>query len=72
MKINDTKTLGILIKERRKELHYTQQIVSDYTGLSKSFISDIENGKKSSEIGKTIYLMNSLGIDFIVNKRGTQ
>lgn len=70
MTIYDTKTLGQMIKDRRRELNYTQQVVSDYTGLSKSFISDIENGKKSAEIEKVIYLINSLGMDLDVTPRG--
>lgn len=70
MTIYDTKTLGKLIRDRRKELNYTQETVSNYTGLSKSFISDVENGKKSAEIEKIIYLINSLGMDFNVEPRG--
>lgn len=72
MKVNDTKTLGQLIRQRRKELGHTQQTISEYTGFSTSFISDVENGKRTVEIDKTIFLMNSLGIDFIVQYRGSK
>lgn len=71
MTIQNTKALGQLIKDRRKELHYTQETVSNYTGLSKSFISDVENGKKSAEIEKIIYLLNSLGMDLNIVTRGS-
>lgn len=72
MTIYDTKTLGKLIRDRRKYLGYTQETVSNYTNLSKSFISDVENGKKSAEIEKIIYLINSLGMDINVEPRGSK
>ena len=70
MKINDTKSFGDVIKERRKKLGYTQKYISDVTGISASFISDLENGKSTIEIGKAIYLANLLGIDVVLNERG--
>ncbi|SHK93605.1 helix-turn-helix domain-containing protein [Hespellia stercorisuis] len=70
MKIVDAKTLGQAIRNRRKELNYTQAFLSHFSGLSVSFISDLENGKVSCEIGKTIFLLNILGLDCIVTNRG--
>ena len=70
MKITDAKSLGQAIKARRKELNYTQAYVSEFTGLSVTFISDLERGKPTAEIGKTIYLINILGMDLSVEKRG--
>ena len=54
MKITDTASLGNAIRSRRKELNYTQGYISEITGLSISFLSDLENGKPTAEIGKTI------------------
>lgn len=70
MKIIDSKALGEAIRKRRKELGYTQAYLSDFTGFSVSFISDLERGKATAEIGKTIYLINLLGLDLEVEKRG--
>ena len=56
--------------KRRKKLGYTQKYISDVTGISASFISDLENGKSTTEIGKAIYLANLLGIDVVLNERG--
>jgi len=69
MKITDAQTLGKELKKKRKAFGYTQQFVSDITGLSVSFISDVENGKETSEIGKTIRLINMLGLDFNLSER---
>jgi HTH-type transcriptional regulator/antitoxin HipB len=70
MKIIDTKSLGQAIRSRRKELGYTQGFLSNFTGLSITFISDLENGKPTAEIEKTIRLINILGLDLLIEKRG--
>ena len=69
MKINNTKTLGETIRARRKELHYTQAYLAEFTGLSVTFISDVERGKTTAEIEKIIRLINLLGLNFLVEKR---
>ena len=51
MKITNSEELGNIIRNRRKELKYTQAFLSEYTGLSVSFISDVERGKTTVEIG---------------------
>lgn len=70
MKITDTVSLGRAIASRRKQLKYTQVYISQVTGLSTSFLSDLENGKPTAEIGKTIQLINLLGLDLMVEERG--
>ena len=69
MKINNTKTLGETIRARRKELHYTQAYLEEFTGLSVTFISDVERGKTTAEIEKIIRLINVLGLNLLVEKR---
>ena len=69
MKIIDSKSLGNVIRARRKELHYTQQDISDNTGYSISFLSDLENGKPTAEIGRAIDVVNLLGLDILIKKR---
>ena len=70
MNIKNTADFGKALKRRRKELGYTQRYISEYTGFSISFISDLENGKSTAELGKAIYLANMLGLDVAVNTRG--
>ena len=69
MKITDAASLGNAIRSRRKELKYTQDYISEITGLSVSFLSDLENGKSTAEIGKTIEVINLLGLDINVEAR---
>ena len=69
MKIYDAREFGEALRNRRKSLHYTQAYISDITGFSISFISDLENGKSTAELGKSIYLANVLGLDITIDKR---
>jgi y4mF family transcriptional regulator len=70
MKIMDSKMLGQAIRDRRKELHYTQSYLSEFTGFSVTFISDLERGKPTAEIEKALRLIHVLGMDVLVEKRG--
>lgn len=70
MKITNTTDLGNMIRSRREELGYTLAQVSESTGLSVSFLSELERGKPTAQLGKTIQIINLLGLDLIVNKRG--
>ena len=68
--VNNAADFGKALKGRRKELGYTQRYISEFTGFSISFISDLENGKSTAELGKAIYLANMLGLDIEVCARG--
>lgn len=70
MKIIDAKSLGKAIRDRRKELYYTQTYLSEFTGFSVSFISDLERGKPTVELEKTLKIINILGLDILIEKRG--
>ena len=69
MIINNAVDFGKSLKKRRKELGYTQHYISEFPGFSVSFISDLENGKSTAELGKAIYLANMLGLDIAVSAR---
>ena len=69
MLVSDAKSFGQALKKRRKELNYTQAYLSEYTGFSVSFISDLERGKSTAELGKVVYLANLLGLDIRLEAR---
>ena len=70
--ITDALSFGQAIRKRRKDLGYTQAFLSDFSGLSISFISDLENGKKTAELEKSIFLANLLGLDCTLTPRSKQ
>lgn len=67
---NDPIKFGMMLKKRRRELKYTQGYLSEFTGLSVSFISNLENGKETAELGKALYYASILGLDVDVRERG--
>lgn len=70
--IHDMKELGRAIRERRKELGYTQAFLADYAGVSTSFLSELENGKETIQIGKMMEVVSLLGMDIRMSRRGEQ
>ncbi|MBR4906522.1 MAG: helix-turn-helix domain-containing protein, partial [Clostridia bacterium] len=50
-------------------LGYTQAYLSEFTGMSVSFLSDLENGKPTIELEKAIRIANQLGLDCSVTER---
>jgi y4mF family transcriptional regulator len=69
MAITNCKELGELLRKKRKAQKLTQGQVAEYCGVSVKFISEVERGKETAEIGKVLYLLNTLGIDLIADTR---
>ena len=57
---NTPRQIGELIRKLRKEQSMTQRDLSRITRCSVKFISEVENGKESAEIGKTLFLVRML------------
>lgn len=72
IRTNDSKEFGAAIRARRKELGYTQAWLADFTGFSVSFLSDLERGKVTAELGKALFIANTLGLDCTLCARGAQ
>jgi len=70
MKITDAATFGAAIRQRRKSLHYTQAQLAEFSGLSTSFLSDLENGKPTCSLEKALFVLNLLGMDCEFRERG--
>jgi y4mF family transcriptional regulator len=64
------KELGRAIRARRKELGYTQAFLADYAGVSASFLSELENGKETIQVGKMMEVISLLGMDIKMSRRG--
>ena len=54
--------LGRLIKKERKAMGLTQAELALTSGTGMRFISDLENGKPTCQIGKTLTVMKTLGM----------
>ena len=58
----DSKELGLVIKNQRKSLRLTQTEVALSCGVGLRFLSDLENGKTTCQIGKALLVMESIGL----------
>ena len=60
--------VGERIKKRRLELEWTQDQLAQKAGISKSFLSDLENGKRSVGAENLLDIARALGvsIDFLM------
>jgi HTH-type transcriptional regulator / antitoxin HipB len=67
--VTTPKELGELLRKKRKSQNLTQGQVAEFCGISVKFISEVERGKETAEIGKVLYLLNTLGIDLIADTR---
>ena len=69
-KINNIKMLGTLIRAARKEQGLTQEQLSATCGVGVRFIRELEQGKETCQIGKAIMVVQMLGLDILITKRG--
>lgn len=54
--------VGERIKKRRQELEWTQDQLAQKAGISKSFLSDLENGKRSVGAENLLDIARALGV----------
>jgi transcriptional regulator with XRE-family HTH domain len=54
--------VGVRIKQRRGELGWTQDQLAVKAGISKSFLSDLENGKRSVSANNLLDIARALSV----------
>jgi transcriptional regulator with XRE-family HTH domain len=59
MTIYNAKDFGRVIRARRKEKGLTQERLSLYTNCSTRYISELERGKETAELGKALLICNT-------------
>ncbi|WP_080799168.1 helix-turn-helix transcriptional regulator [Arabiibacter massiliensis] len=60
---------GATVRARRKELGYSQQQLAAFCGCGARFISDLENGKDTIQLGKAMDVASMLGLNMHVEER---
>ncbi|HJG30219.1 MAG TPA: helix-turn-helix domain-containing protein [Collinsella ihuae] len=66
---SDTADLGRLIRDERKRQHMTQTELADVSGVGITYLSQLENGKETAEIGKALNVLTMLGMDLYAERR---
>lgn len=60
---NELEIIRNNIKYYRKQKNFTQEKLSEISGISKDYLSEIERGKKSPSLKRLIIIANSLDIE---------
>lgn len=66
----DSKKLGTQIRTARKAQGLTQAQLALTANTAPRFISDLENGKASCQLGKTLHVLKCLGIELKLSSHG--
>jgi HTH-type transcriptional regulator/antitoxin HipB len=61
--------IGRIVRDRRLSLEITQQELADAAGTGRRFVSELEAGKPTAELGKVIQVCSYLGLDLILISR---
>ena len=70
MELSETisaKTLSALVKKRRRELGLNQTELALASGTGVRFISDLENGKDTCQIGRALKVLSTLGLRLTIS-----
>ena len=64
--IQDSAALGRKVRELRREQKVTQAQLAGLANTGVRFISDLENGKETCQIGKMLRVLRTLGVNMLV------
>lgn len=62
--------LGQLLRSYRVNHHMTLEKVAGMTGVGMRFLSELERGKETAQIGKVLYIIRELGLEIFLQPRG--
>ena len=68
-RVEDTTALGQQIRRARKEQGLTQQELADAAGVGVRFLSELERGKESAEVGLVLKVLHCVGYNVILEPR---
>ena len=72
MLIKNPVDLGQAIRLRRKRRGLTQRQLADACGCSIMYLSNLERGKATAELGIALRIVNTLGLDIEIVERGSR
>lgn len=61
--------IGAAIRKKRKDDGLTMVDAAALCGVGYRFMSDLENGKKTAQMGKALQVIKALGLDIYIESR---
>ena len=69
-KVTDVRQIGAAIRKKRRDIGMRQAELAALAGVGPRFLSELENGKSSAEIGKVLLVLRRLGLELLIRLRG--
>lgn len=70
--IRNANDFGAIVRAERKRRGYTQTELAEFSGVGINFVSQLERGKETAELGLALRVMATLGIDLEAVPRGVR
>ena len=67
--VRSVEDIGARVAQMRKAKGYSQQSFADLAGVGRRFVSELESGKPTAEIGKILQVLTALGLDLELKAR---
>ncbi len=68
-KIIDVRQIGAAIRHKRRAIGMRQAELAALSGVGPRFLSELENGKPTAEIGKALRVLQRLGLELTIEPR---
>jgi y4mF family transcriptional regulator len=68
-KIVSVADIGRAIRRKRKDIGARQENAASLCGVGTTFLSHLENGKETVELGKALQVLKSLGLEIYIYPR---
>jgi len=68
-RIKTSKDIGEAVRRKRKEQNIFQDKAAAFSGVGTKFLSQLEHGKETAELGKTLQVLNTLGLEVYIFPR---
>jgi y4mF family transcriptional regulator len=69
-KVSNAKELGALVRQRRKQAGLTLKDAAGMAGVGIRFLSELERGKPTLQLGLVIEVLQLFGLELHVRARG--
>ncbi|MBN1957416.1 MAG: helix-turn-helix transcriptional regulator [Desulfuromonadales bacterium] len=69
-RISSVADIGRLVRLKRKQLGVLQEDAAGLSAVGTKFLSQLENGKESAEIGLVLQVLKSMGLEVYIYPRG--
>ena len=68
-KVTTAEDVGRIIRAKRKETGVRQDMAAGMSEVGTKFLSQLENGKETAELGKTLRVLRKLGLNVYIYPR---